>query len=49
MSQAGGQKASHDVGETAGAGRFALHAGVAPLPVSSGQSNRHRLNRRGDR
>jgi transposase len=26
-----------------------MHAGVAPLPVSSGQSNRHRLNRRGNR
>ena len=28
---------------------LALHAGVAPLPVSSGQSNRYRLNRRGNR
>ena len=29
--------------------RFAMHAGVAPLQVSSGASNRHRLNRRGNR
>ena len=26
-----------------------MHVGVAPLPVSSGQSNRHRLNRCGNR
>ena len=43
------------LGETAGAmrfasaARFAMHAGVAPLPVSSGRSNRYRLNRRGNR
>lgn len=43
------------LGETAGACRFtgeaafAMHAGTAPLPVSSGQSSRHRLNRRGNR
>jgi len=43
------------LGETAGAERFAsaprfaMHAGVAPLPVSSGQTSRHRLNRRGNR
>ena len=42
-------------GQTAGAlrfaseSRFAMHAGVAPLPASSGQSCRHRLNRRGNR
>jgi transposase len=42
------------LGETAGAERFAsaarfsMHAGVAPLPISSGQSNRYRLNRRGN-
>ena len=48
-------RAASLVGETAGAerfasaARFAMHAGVAPLPVSSGQSNRHRLNRRGNR
>lgn len=28
---------------------FAMVAGVAPLPASSGQTTRHRLNRRGDR
>jgi transposase len=47
--------AAHLVGQIAGAGRFsseaafAMHVGVAPLPVSSGQSNRHRLNRSGNR
>jgi transposase len=51
----GALSAASLVGETAGAGRFAsaarfaMHAGVAPLPVSSGQTNRHRLNRRGNR
>ena len=51
----GALSAASLVGETAGAerfasaARFAMHAGVAPLPVSSGQSNRHRLNRRGNR
>lgn len=29
--------------------KLAVHAGVAPLPVSSGQRDRHRLNRRGNR
>lgn len=29
--------------------RFAMHAGVAPLPASSGATHRHRLNRRGNR
>ena len=28
---------------------FAMLAGVAPIPASSGKTNRHRLNRRGDR
>ena len=43
------------VGETAGALRFAgeacfaMHAGVAPVPVSSGRTDRYRLNRRGNR
>lgn len=43
------------VGETAGAerfasgARFAMHAGVAPLPASSGETQRYRLNRRGNR
>jgi len=30
-------------------GAFAMLAGAAPLPASSGQTIRHRLNRRGDR
>jgi transposase len=43
------------IGETAGAGRFtdearlAMHAGAAPLPASSGNQHRHRLNRSGNR
>lgn len=43
------------VGEVAGVSRFgseaklALHAGVAPLEVSSGERRRHRLNRSGNR
>lgn len=43
------------VGQTAGATRFkseaafAMHVGTAPLPVSSGKSDRHRLNRTGNR
>src|SRR4051812_31112464 len=43
------------VGEVAGGGRFASDAklaraaGVAPIPVSSGKSNRHRLDRGGNR
>jgi transposase len=43
------------VGEVAGVERFssdaklAVHAGVAPLPASSGNSQRHRLSRRGNR
>jgi transposase len=43
------------LGETAGAerfaseARFAMHAGVAPLPASSGNTQRYRLNRRGNR
>ena len=43
------------VGETAGVARFrsegqlAMHAGVAPLPASSGATHRHRLNRSGNR
>ena len=51
----GALTAARLLGETAGAlrfasaARFAMHAGVAPLPVCSGQSNRHRLNRRGNR
>jgi transposase len=43
------------VGQAAGASRFrdeaafAMHAGTAPLPASSGNTTRHRLNRRGNR
>jgi transposase len=43
------------IGHTAGAERFpsdahfARHAGVAPVPVSSGRKDRHRLHRGGDR
>jgi transposase len=43
------------LGETAGVDRFAgdaqlaMHAGVAPLPASSGNKQRHRLNRSGNR
>jgi transposase len=43
------------VGEIAGAGRFATDAklaraaGLAPIPVSSGRSDRHRLDRAGNR
>lgn len=31
------------------AGHFANHCGVAPIPISSGQTSRHRLNRGGNR
>lgn len=43
------------IGEIAGAGRFtsdaklARAAGLAPIPVSSGKTNRHRLDRGGNR
>ena len=43
------------VGEIAGADRFATDAklaraaGIAPIPASSGQTNRHRLDRGGNR
>jgi transposase len=43
------------IGHTAGARRFpndaafARHAGTAPIPASSGNTNRHRLHRGGDR
>ena len=43
------------LGEIAGAARFATEAklaraaGVAPIPVSSGKTNRHRLDRGGNR
>lgn len=51
----GALTAASIIGETAGAlrfaseARFAMHAGVAPVPVSSGRSDRYRLNRRGNR
>jgi len=47
--------AAHLIGQTAGSSRFsgeaafAMHVGVAPLPVSSGKTCRHRLNRCGNR
>lgn len=47
--------AAHLIGQTAGASRFsgeasfAMHVGTAPLPVSSGKTERHRLNRSGNR
>lgn len=43
------------IGQTAGAERFAIDAhfarvaGVAPIPVSSGRHDRHRLDRGGNR
>ena len=47
--------AANLIGQTAGASRFrseaafAMHVGTAPLPVSSGKSERYRLNRTGNR
>lgn len=47
--------AAHLVGQTAGVSRFsseaafAMHIGTAPLSASSGKSDRHRLNRTGNR
>lgn len=51
----GGLTAAKIVGETANVTRFrseacfAMHAGVAPIPASSGRTNRHRLARGGNR
>jgi transposase len=51
----GALTAARLVGEIAGVERFrtdaqlAMHAGVAPLDVSSGRQQRHRLNRAGNR
>jgi transposase len=51
----GGLTAARLLGDTAGAARFAsaarfaMHSGVAPVPVSSGRTDRYRLNRRGNR
>jgi transposase len=47
--------AAKRIAETAGVARFrseacfAMHAGVAPVPVSSGRTDRHRLSRGGNR
>ena len=40
---------THDVGRFPTAAAFAAHAGVAPIPASSGTTTRHRLNRGGNR
>jgi transposase len=51
----GSLTAAKIVGETANASRFrseacfAMHAGVAPIPASSGKTDRHRLARGGNR
>jgi transposase len=51
----GGLTAAKLIGQTGGArrfgrsARFAMHAGVAPIPVWSANRTRHRLNRGGDR
>jgi transposase len=51
----GALTAAKIIGETANAARFrseacyAMHAGVAPIPASSGRSTRHRLARGGNR
>jgi transposase len=52
---AGGLTTAKIVAETAGITRFrseacfAMHSGVAPIPASSGRTNRHRLARGGNR
>jgi transposase len=54
-SEPGPLTAAKLVGEIAGAGRFGTDAklaragGLAPIPVSSGNTNRHRLDRGGNR
>jgi transposase len=40
---------THDIERFPSAAAFAAHAGVAPLPASSGTTTRHRLNRGGNR
>lgn len=40
---------THDVDRFPSAAAFAAHAGVAPIPASSGTTTRHRLNRGGNR
>jgi transposase len=55
LSGCGVLTAAKIVGETANPARFrseacfAMHAGVAPIPASSGRTNRHRLARGGNR
>jgi transposase len=55
MPGCGALTAAKLVGEIAGIDRFAsdarlaMHAGVGPLEASSGQRQRHRLNRKGNR
>jgi transposase len=40
---------SGDVDRFPGDAHYAMHAGAAPLPASSGSTSRHRLNRSGNR
>jgi transposase len=40
---------THDVARFPSAAAFAAHAGVSPIPASSGTTTRHRLNRGGNR
>ncbi len=40
---------THDVDRFSSAAAFAAHAGVSPIPASSGTTTRHRLNRGGNR
>ncbi len=40
---------THDIGRFSSGAAFAAHAGVSPIPVSSGVTTRHRLNRGGNR
>jgi transposase len=55
LSGCGTLTAAKLVGEVAGVGRFAAegklakHSGTSPLPASSGERQRHRLNRSGNR
>jgi transposase len=55
LSGCGALSAAKLIGETAGIirfktqARFAMHNGSAPIPVWSGNSQRHRLNRSGNR
>jgi transposase len=55
LSGCGVLSAAKIIGETAGIARFrsrsafAMHTGTAPIPVWSGNSDRHRLNRSGNR